>query len=259
MAPSLPSQLERLRIAVNEIAAGRPSPEPYAPLLKSVMLEYERLHNFPVFLKVFQTELLLQEAFFDSVMADYSVDSRIRFVDDAFARMGSVDVEVDSTKSDLLTRPKARSARRVVESRQRVDRRSGVDHRGQITAAQSELETVCKHLLDRHGISYGRNDSLSKLVREVVRVVQVEPLGTSRSDYKAIGHGFAAMAEGIAGVRRECGDAHGTGTREPEPSADHAKLIADVARAISEFFEAKAGAPRRNTVAKLAQGRDLNN
>ena len=69
--------------------------------------------------------------------------------------------------------------------RKALDRR-GSDPEGAITAAKTLLETVCKHIIDDSGQSYGENDDLPKLyatASECLKSGANSALGKSIQEY----------------------------------------------------------------------------
>src|SRR5207253_11382427 len=103
-----------------------------------------------------------------------------------------------------------------------LDRRTK-DPDGAITAAKTLLETVCKHIIEGAGGSYGTNDDLPKLYGTAAERLTLAPSQHSEGAFKAILGNCQAVVGGLATIRNRLGDSHGQGKRAVRASARHAE------------------------------------
>ena len=66
-----------------------------------------------------------------------------------------------------------------------LDRRTS-DPEGAITAAKTLLETVCKHIIDEVGKTYGDNDDLPKLYHIAAECLNLAPTQHTEPVFKSI-------------------------------------------------------------------------
>lgn len=116
-----------------------------------------------------------------------------------------------------------------------LDRRAS-DPEGAITMAKSLLESVCKHVLDDAGQSYGRNDDLPKLWAKAAEQLKLLPSQHEEEAFKAILGNSQAVVNGIATIRNRVGDAHGQGRNPVRPKARHAELVVNLAGSMAAFM-----------------------
>lgn len=116
-----------------------------------------------------------------------------------------------------------------------LDRRS-TDPEGAITAAKSLLETVCKHIIDEAGGSYGDNDDLPKLYSNAAGHLNLAPSQHSETVFKAILGNCQSVVGNLAGLRNKLGDAHGPGKQHVKPQARHAELAVNLAGSMAMFL-----------------------
>jgi Abortive infection C-terminus len=119
--------------------------------------------------------------------------------------------------------------------RKALDRKSS-DPEGAITSARSLLESVCKHILDKKGISYSEGEKLPKLYSLTVTALKVAPNQQTDDAMKRILGGGVAIVEGLSTLRNRVGDAHGKGSVSLHPSPAVADLAVTMAGAISAFL-----------------------
>ena len=121
-------------------------------------------------------------------------------------------------------------------------KRSSDDPEGAITAARTLLESVCKHILDELGVTYGPSDDLPKLYGAVSRGLNLSPSQHSGEFFKRILGGCSSVVEGLGSLRNKMGDAHGQGRskeplREPvRPAPRHAHLAVNLAGSMAVFL-----------------------
>ena len=116
-----------------------------------------------------------------------------------------------------------------------LDRR-GVDPEGAITAAKTLLETVCKHIVDESGGSFGDNDDLPKLYSTASNCLNLAPSQHSEKVFKSILGNCQSVVGNLAGLRNRLGDAHGQGKRYVRPNARHAELAVNLAGSMAMFL-----------------------
>jgi hypothetical protein len=110
------------------------------------------------------------------------------------------------------------------------------DPEGAMTAARTLVETVCKHLLDSLGATYGDSDDLPGLYRLVAQSMNLAPSQHTVQVFKQILGGCTAVVEGLGAVRNRLGDAHGKGRMAVRPQPRHAELVVNLALSMSLFL-----------------------
>ncbi|MBN9529894.1 MAG: abortive infection family protein [Alphaproteobacteria bacterium] len=110
------------------------------------------------------------------------------------------------------------------------------DPDGAITAAKSLLESVCKHIIEEGGGTYGSRDDLPKLYAKAAESLRLAPNQHSEAVFKTILGGCQAVVGGLAAVRNQLGDSHGQGKKPVRPLARHAELAVNLAGSISMFL-----------------------
>jgi hypothetical protein len=130
------------------------------------------------------------------------------------------------------------NADRVKLAWDRAVARREADPPAALTAARTLLETVCKHVLDRVGVKYGRKDSLGDLYTAAARAVGVhasQAAGQLKEFLGACGN----VATKIGEVRNEHGDSHGVGEGAPDEIAPmYGALVVNLAGALAGFLVA---------------------
>jgi hypothetical protein len=116
-----------------------------------------------------------------------------------------------------------------------LDRRVS-DPEGAITAAKTLVETVCKHIIEQAGSSYGENDGLPKLYATAAEQLNLAPTQHSEHVFRAILGNCQAVVRNLAGLRNKLGDAHGQGRRPVRPQARHAELAVNLAGSMAMFL-----------------------
>jgi hypothetical protein len=81
-----------------------------------------------------------------------------------------------------------------------LDRRVS-DPEGAITAAKTLIETVCKHIIEQAGSSYGENDDLPKLYATAAEQLNLAPTQHSEHVFRAILGNCQAVVGNRAGLR----------------------------------------------------------
>jgi hypothetical protein len=116
-----------------------------------------------------------------------------------------------------------------------LDRRI-TDPDGAITAAKTLLETVCKHIIDNAGGSYGDNDDLPKLYATAAEHLNLAPSQHTEVVFKSILGNCQSVVGNLAGLRNKLGDAHGQGRRPVKPLPRHAELAVNLAGSMAMFL-----------------------
>jgi hypothetical protein len=116
-----------------------------------------------------------------------------------------------------------------------LDRRS-TDPEGAITAAKTLLETVCKHIIDEAGGSYGDSDDLPKLYNNAAEQLNLAPSQHSETVFRAILGNCQSVVGNLAGLRNKLGDSHGQDKRHVKPQARHAELAVNLAGSMAMFL-----------------------
>lgn len=110
------------------------------------------------------------------------------------------------------------------------------DPEGAITSARTLLESVCKHILDSCGISYGEKDDLPKLHGKTIEQLNLAPSQHTEEVFKAILGSCQTVVSNLGSLRNKLGDAHGKGARHVKPAPRHAELAVNLAGAMASFL-----------------------
>nr|WP_210272604.1 abortive infection family protein [Chthonobacter rhizosphaerae] len=113
--------------------------------------------------------------------------------------------------------------------------RRATDPEGAITMARTLVETVCKHILDAAGTSYGDED-LPKLYRMAAGELSLAPSQHTEETFKTILGSAQTIVNTLGTIRNRVGDAHGQGSRPVRPSPRHAALAVNLAGAMAMFL-----------------------
>ena len=116
-----------------------------------------------------------------------------------------------------------------------LDRRMP-DPEGAITAAKTLLETVCKHIIDEAGETYGENDDLPKLYATAAECLKLAPTQHTEKVFKSILGNCQSIVGNLVGLRNRLGDSHGQGKRHVKPAARHAELAVNLAGSVAMFL-----------------------
>jgi hypothetical protein len=119
---------------------------------------------------------------------------------------------------------------------QKALERRNSDPEGAITAAKTLLETVCKHIIDEAGGSYGDSDDLPKLYHTAAEHLQLAPSQHTEPVFKAILGNCQSVVGNLAGLRNKLGDSHGQGKRQVKPAPRHAELAVNLAGSTAMFL-----------------------
>ena len=117
----------------------------------------------------------------------------------------------------------------------RALQRRATDPEGAITLARTLVETVCKHILNARGISYG-DEELPKLYKAVADALSLHPTQHTNDAVRRILGGCTTVVEGLGTLRNRAGDAHGNSPGKMRPAPRHAELAVNLAGAMAQFL-----------------------
>jgi hypothetical protein len=118
------------------------------------------------------------------------------------------------------------------------------DPEGAITMARTLIESVCKHILDKKGISYKHKDKdkdkddLPELYYKTASALNVAPDQYQEEAFKKIFGGCQRVIDGLNNLRNRLGDAHGKGEEALKPSPHQAALAVNLAGSMAAFLVA---------------------
>ncbi|WP_430495590.1 abortive infection family protein [Ralstonia pseudosolanacearum] len=118
--------------------------------------------------------------------------------------------------------------------------RREVDPEGAITIARTLLESVCKHILDERGVSYGDSPDLNQLYKATATALNLAPSQHTEQVFKQILGGCTAVVEGLGALRNRLSDSHGKGRVAARPAPRHAELTVNLAGSVAMFLIATA-------------------
>lgn len=113
------------------------------------------------------------------------------------------------------------------------------DHEGAITNARTLIESVCLYILEKSlTTKQNYNGDLIKLYKTVATTLNMSPSEYSDDNIKQILSGSFTIINGIAGLRNEHSDSHGSSPLDLNYKIDesHAILAVNIAKSISEFL-----------------------
>ena len=139
----------------------------------------------------------------------------------------------DESVSEILSKFDTENVHRIWS--RALERRSE-DPEGAITTARTLLETVCKHILDNSGATYGDDADLPKLYRLTAEALELAPSQHSEQILKQIFGGCQTVVEGLGALRNKLSDAHGKGRAPVKPEPRHAELAVNLAGAMATFL-----------------------
>ncbi|OGQ97552.1 MAG: hypothetical protein A2521_10205 [Deltaproteobacteria bacterium RIFOXYD12_FULL_57_12] len=124
--------------------------------------------------------------------------------------------------------------------------RATTDPDGAVTMARTLLESICKHILDKYGIAYAGDASLTELYRDTAKQLNISQDQHDEQIFKKILGGCSGVVDGLQRLRGKHGDAHGKGQGHAfvlQPR--HAMLAVNAAATIALFlidtFDARKG------------------
>jgi hypothetical protein len=116
------------------------------------------------------------------------------------------------------------------------------DPEGAITMARTLIESVCKHILDKAGISYKHKDKdkddLPQLYYKTAKHLNLTPEQHQEEVLKQIFDGCQKVIQGLGTLRNRLSDAHGKGEQAVKPSPQQAALAVNLAGSMAAFLVA---------------------
>uniref|UniRef100_A0A7C1P7F8 Abortive infection protein-like C-terminal domain-containing protein n=1 Tax=Agrobacterium albertimagni TaxID=147266 RepID=A0A7C1P7F8_9HYPH len=119
---------------------------------------------------------------------------------------------------------------------QRAIKRRETDPEGAITLARTLLESVCKHIIEGAGATYGEKDELPRLYRTAAECLNLAPDQHTEDIFKRILGGCQTIVEGLGAIRNKLSDAHSRGPRPVRATSRHAALAVNLAGAMASFL-----------------------
>ena len=164
--------------------------------------------------------------------------ARRKLIRSAFVQLldkleGARGSPLDSEASETLSRFDAEGVAAVWE---KALARRASDPEGAITAARTLLETVCKHILDEAGVTYGDKDDLPRLYGEASKALKIAPSQHTEEVFKQILGGCTSVVIGLGTIRNRISDSHGQGKRAVRPAPRHAQLAVNLAGAMATYL-----------------------
>lgn len=229
----LAQQLQNLLIS--HATGGREDDGEYGRL-RAVFMESSTLNT--LLPPIVRTNRNLSQ-FWQSIKGQWDTyEKRRRFLWDAFEPLLSHLEGVQRSPSDPLISAQIRrfDAQYVQEAWSKALERRTSDPEGAITSARTLLESVCKHILDQAGVSYGDAPDITKLYRLASEHLNCAPSQHTEIVFKQILGGCATVVEGLGALRNRLSDAHGKGVVGAKPAARHAELAVNLAGTMALFL-----------------------
>lgn len=111
------------------------------------------------------------------------------------------------------------------------------DPEGAITAGRTLVESVCKHILEQRGVKYKhKNIKLNQLYRTVAEELNLAPEQHNEDLFKQVLGGCSSVVNGLGTLRNTYGDAHAPSQVSARPHPRHARLVVNLAGAMSLFL-----------------------
>ena len=111
-----------------------------------------------------------------------------------------------------------------------------IDPEGAITNARTLLESCLKYVLDSLNVAYKDNGDLNVLYKSARKELNLSPDQHSEDNFVKVLSGCTSIVGGLAGIRNDYGDAHGKKIIHYKPAPRHARLVVNLAGAMSEFI-----------------------
>lgn len=112
------------------------------------------------------------------------------------------------------------------------------DPDGAVTAAKSLLESVCKHVLDEAGESYGNNDDLPQLYSRAAKHLSISASAQVDDTIRKRVGAAQQVVERVGALRNLVGDAHGKGHCSPTIEVRDAELAVNLSGSLSAYITA---------------------
>lgn len=111
------------------------------------------------------------------------------------------------------------------------------DPEGAITAGRTLVESVCKRILEKRGMQYKKkNLKLHQLYRAAAEELNLAPEQHTEDLFKQVLGGCSSVVNGLGTLRNVVGDAHDVTQLYARPHPRHARLVVNLAGAMSLFL-----------------------
>jgi len=163
---------------------------------------------------------------------------RREFIWNSFSKLiSSLENDAPVPLDADITRTIAESAESYVNDQwNKALERRHTDPEGAITTARSLIETVCKHILEKSGVSCDKTYDINKLYSLTARQLNLSPQDHEEEVFKKILGSCMGIVEGLGSLRNSIGDAHGKTSRHIKPNERHAELAVNLAGSVSSFL-----------------------
>lgn len=110
------------------------------------------------------------------------------------------------------------------------------DPEGAITAGRTLVESVCKRILEQRGVQYKKNIKLNQLYRKAAEELNLAPEQHDEELFRQVLGGCSSVVNGLGSLRNTYGDAHAPSDLSARPHSRHARLVVNLAGAMSLFL-----------------------
>jgi hypothetical protein len=108
-----------------------------------------------------------------------------------------------------------------------------------ITSSCSFVESICKHILDKLGKPYPKEQTINSLVKEVMRNLSLLPQDKIEEDLKRFLGSLGNIAQCVGNLRTKLGDAHGHTINPSSVEPIYAKVAIGAASTLALFLVEK--------------------
>jgi hypothetical protein len=143
---------------------------------------------------------------------------------------------IASTNSGILEILTMVDSEHIKEAWQKALERKSTDIDGAITMARTLLESVCKYILDKNGVTYEFGADLPSLYRLTANELTLAPSQHTEETLKRIFGGCQTIVEGLGTLRNRLSDAHGRSMNDAKPAPRHAELAVNLAGSMAIFL-----------------------
>lgn len=136
-----------------------------------------------------------------------------------------ISAGLDALNSDGVNRAWTRALERIDS-----------DPEGAITAGRTLVESVCKRILEQRSVQYKKNIKLNQLYRKAAEELSLAPEQHDEDLFKQVLGGCSSVVNGLGSLRNTYGDAHAPSELSARPHSRHARLVVNLAGAMSLFL-----------------------
>lgn len=105
-----------------------------------------------------------------------------------------------------------------------------------LTAASSMIEATFKYILHSAGVLFPSKQDIQGLSKAVYPLLDISPEKEADADFRTLFQSTISIIQSIGTIRTKIGDAHGASPSRVEPSEKHARLVTNMAGALSLFL-----------------------